>query len=104
MSDFNHNTQTQINTGVELELDEPGWYKVVLFNDDFTTMEFVVYILERIFRKKPAEATRIMLEVHQKGSGVCGVYTYEIAETKVAHVEKLAFKEGFPLKCTMETA
>lgn len=87
---------------MEAELDEPGMYQVVLHNDDYTTMEFVVYVLERVFNKNEGEANRIMLEVHRRGRGVCGVYPFEIAETKVAQVEKMAFKEGFPLKCTLE--
>lgn len=87
---------------MEAELDEPGMFVVVLHNDDYTTMEFVVYVLERVFNKSESEANRIMLEVHRRGCGVCGVYPFEIAETKVDQVEKMAFKEGFPLKCTME--
>lgn len=104
MTDYSHNTQTRHDTGTQLELCEPEWYKVVIFNDDYTTMEFVVYILERVFNKNQADANRIMMDVHKNGSGVCGVYPYEIAETKVAQVEKMAFKEGFPLKCIMEMA
>lgn len=102
MSDIQHHGRTPGLSDVERELNEPDWYQVVLYNDDYTTMEFVVYILEHVFHKSEPEATRIMLQVHQQGLGVCGVYTYEVAETKVALVEKLAFKEGFPLKCTME--
>jgi ATP-dependent Clp protease adaptor protein ClpS len=77
-------------------------YKVLLHNDDYTTMEFVVYILEKVFRKTMAEATRIMLNVHQRGIGVAGVYSRELAETKTATVEQLARKNEFPLKCSME--
>ena len=102
MSDFSHQSQTRDLPEMEAELDEPGMYQVVLHNDDYTTMEFVVYVLERVFNKSEAEASRIMLEVHRRGRGVCGVYPFEIAETKVTQVEKMAFKEGFPLKCTME--
>lgn len=102
MSNFSNQSQTHHMPEMEAELDEPGMYQVVLHNDDYTTMEFVVYVLERVFNKSEAEANRIMLEVHRRGRGVCGVYPFEIAETKVAQVEKMAFKEGFPFKCTME--
>jgi ATP-dependent Clp protease adaptor protein ClpS len=75
---------------------------VLLLNDDYTPMEFVVYVLERFFQKSPEEATRIMLHVHQHGVGVCGVFTYEVAETKVAQVMELARRNEHPLQCTME--
>ena len=77
-------------------------YKVMLLNDDYTTMEFVVEVLVYIFQKSLEEATRIMLNVHRSGIGVCGFYPYEIAETKVSAVETLARENGFPLKCIME--
>jgi len=77
-------------------------YKVLLLNDDFTPMEFVVYVLERFFRKGREEATRIMLHVHQKGVGVCGVYSYDVAETKVNQVMELAKRHQHPLQCVME--
>jgi ATP-dependent Clp protease adaptor protein ClpS len=77
-------------------------YKVLLFNDDYTPMEFVVYVLERFFNMSREEATRVMLHVHQKGVGVCGVFTYEVAETKVALVLDLARKNEHPLQCSME--
>lgn len=86
----------------ENELREPTRYKVLLHNDDYTSMEFVVYVLKSVFSKSEAEAIQIMLNVHRKGKGVCGVYTAEVAETKVALVRQLAKKEGNPLKCTME--
>src|SRR6056297_2768327 len=86
----------------ENELREPTRYKVLLHNDDYTSMEFVVYVLKSVFSKSEAEAIQIMLNVHRKGTGVCGVYTAEVAETKVALVRQLAKKEGNPLKCTME--
>ena len=77
-------------------------YRVLLHNDDYTTMEFVVEILVHIFHKTIEDATRIMLNVHEKGIGVCGVYTYEVAETKVDTVHSIARDHGFPLKCSME--
>ena len=80
----------------------PLLYKVLLHNDHYTTMEFVVEILESIFRKPGAEAVQIMLNVHENGVGIAGVYTATVAETKVAYVESNARDKGFPLKCTME--
>jgi ATP-dependent Clp protease adaptor protein ClpS len=82
----------------------PPMYKVILLNDDYTPMEFVVEILKQVFYKPHAEATRIMLHVHQNGMGVAGVYPYEIAETKVRTVEELARESQYPLKCVMEKA
>jgi ATP-dependent Clp protease adaptor protein ClpS len=81
---------------------EPELFQVVLLNDDYTTMEFVVEVLESIFNKPPAEAFRIMMHVHTQGKGMCGVYPFEIAETKVATVHERARANGFPLKATME--
>jgi ATP-dependent Clp protease adaptor protein ClpS len=81
---------------------KPSLYKVLILNDDYTPMEFVVYVLERFFHKSADEATKIMLHVHQYGVGVCGVYTYEIAETKVAQVVDMARRHQHPLQCTME--
>jgi ATP-dependent Clp protease adaptor protein ClpS len=81
---------------------EPPLYKVLLHNDDYTSMEFVVLLLEKIFHKSTAEATRIMLNVHQQGLGIAGVYLKEIAETKVAIVHDLAKKNEYPLKCSIE--
>jgi ATP-dependent Clp protease adaptor protein ClpS len=80
----------------------PPMYKVLLLNDDYTPMEFVVYVLERFFNKSREEATRIMLHVHQHGVGVCGVFTYEVAETKVTQVIDTARRHQHPLQCTME--
>jgi ATP-dependent Clp protease adaptor protein ClpS len=84
------------------ELDEPSRYRVLLHNDDYTTMDFVVQVLEIVFSKPPAEAMKIMLNVHRSGIGMCGIYTAEIAETKVAMVHHLAHEHKFPLKCSME--
>jgi ATP-dependent Clp protease adaptor protein ClpS len=83
-------------------LKRPPLYRVVLLNDDYTPMEFVVEVLQKIFSLDRTTATRIMLEVHTKGKGVCGVFTYEIAETKVAQVTGLAQQHQHPLLCTME--
>jgi ATP-dependent Clp protease adaptor protein ClpS len=81
---------------------KPNLYKVLILNDDYTPMEFVVHVLERFFNKGREDATRVMLHVHQKGVGVCGVYTYEVAETKVTQVMDLAKEHQHPLQCRME--
>ena len=83
---------------------EPPLYKVLLHNDDYTTMDFVVTILETVFHKDPGEATRIMLNVHQQGIGIAGIYTREVADTKIHIVHDLARRNEFPLKCSMEQA
>lgn len=93
---------TGLATKTRLKTKKPSLYRVLLLNDDYTPMEFVVYILEKYFQKSREEATRIMLHVHQKGVGVCGIYTYEVAETKVAQVLDLAQRNEHPLQCTME--
>lgn len=80
----------------------PSLYKVLLLNDDYTPQEFVVWLLQAVFRKDAEEAVRIMLHVHQSGVGVCGVYTYEVAETKVAQVMELSRRNQHPLQCKME--
>jgi ATP-dependent Clp protease adaptor protein ClpS len=96
--DIFEETESQIEDIIR----EPDMYKVLLHNDDYTTMEFVIEVLMAVFSKKYQEATRIMLDVHRQGVGVCGVYTYEVAETKVETVRALAADNGFPLRCTME--
>jgi ATP-dependent Clp protease adaptor protein ClpS len=94
------------NTGVitrtEAKTKKPSLYKVLLLNDDYTPMEFVIHVLERFFGKDREEAYRIMMHVHQKGVGVCGVYTFEVAETKVTQVMEFARNNQHPLQCTME--
>ena len=95
-------TGTGIATKVREKTKKPSLYKVLLLNDDYTPMEFVVHVLQMIFGKNPEEATNIMLMVHQKGIGVCGVYTFEIAESKVTEVIDYARKNEHPLQCTLE--
>ena len=94
------------NTGTiieeKIEIKKPSFYQVLIMNDDYTPMEFVILVLERFFKKSKAEATQIMLHVHQKGMGVCGLYPYEIAETKIVQVMDFAKKNQHPLQCTME--
>lgn len=94
--------ETGVATKTRPKTKRPSLYRVLLLNDDYTPMEFVVEILERIFNKGHEDAVRIMLHVHQNGVGVCGVYTYEVAETKVAQVLDAARRHQHPLQCTME--
>ena len=100
--DWQPDSIEEVEDEIEEDLEEPPLYRVLLHNDDYTTMQFVVEILMVVFNKSMEEATRIMLNVHQQGVGVCGVYPFEIAETKVNTVESLARENGFPLKCSME--
>ncbi len=101
---------TKTGSGVETlskektRLKHPKQYKVILLNDDYTTMEFVVAILETVFKKGPAEAMQIMLQVHKRGQGVAGIYSKEIAEAKVSQVHERAHSDGFPLRCAIEEA
>ena len=92
------------STRTERKLKTPKLYKVLLLNDDYTTMEFVVYVLQSIFHLPESEAVQIMLHVHKNGMGVAGVYPHEIAETRVAQVEALAREHEYPLRCSMEEA
>ncbi|MEW6107662.1 MAG: ATP-dependent Clp protease adapter ClpS [Nitrospirota bacterium] len=85
------------------QIKSPPFYRVFLLNDDYTTMDFVVHILEKVFHKNPVEATQIMLHVHKNGKGLAGVYSREIAETKIVAVHELARQHEFPLKCSMES-
>jgi ATP-dependent Clp protease adaptor protein ClpS len=94
--------QSSILLKPRVKNEKPSLYKVLLLNDDYTPMEFVVHILERFFNKSRQEATDIMLHVHRKGVGVCGIFTYEVAETKVAQVLDFARQNEQPLQCTME--
>ena len=84
------------------KLQAPRMYKVIMHNDDYTTMEFVILVLQKLFNKALPEAQAIMLEVHSRGFGVCGIFTYEVAESKVAKVVKYARDNGHPLKCSTE--
>ena len=86
------------------KLKRPSLYRVILINDDYTPMEFVVEVLESVFGMERSKATRVMLEVHTKGKGICGEFTYEIAETKVAQVMSIAQQQQHPLLCTMEAS
>ena len=109
MSDEQRKHLRDDDSGLVLEearprLKRPPLYRVILLNDDYTPMEFVVQVLQKVFGLDRNTATRIMLEVHTKGKGICGVYTYEIAETKVAQVTSLAQQHQHPLLCTVEEA
>lgn len=95
-------TNTGVITKTKPKTKKPSLYKVLLLNDDYTPMEFVIHVLERFFNKGREDATRIMLHVHQNGVGVCGVFTYEVAETKVTQVMDFAGQHQHPLQCTME--
>lgn len=94
--------KTHIEEREDISIDNPSLYRVYLLNDDYTTMDFVVYVLMKIFEKPKLEATAIMLHVHRNGKGLAGIYVKEIAETKAYEVEKLARSNGYPLKCIIE--
>jgi len=96
------NTHTSVVIRARTKPRKPAMYKVLMLNDDYTPMEFVVHVLERFFQKSRDEATSIMLHVHKRGVGVCGVFTYEVAESKVAQVMDLARQNQHPLQCTIE--
>ena len=102
MGQYFPETKEDSDVETDSKIEEPTLYKVLLHNDDYTTMEFVVHVLMLVFHKSVEEATRIMLNVHTLGIGLCGVFTFEIAETKVDAVGALARENGFPLKCSME--
>ena len=89
-------------TETKPKLQRPSLYRVLILNDDYTPMEFVIYVLERFFQKSREDATRIMLHVHHHGVGECGIYTFEVAETKVTQVMDFARKHQHPLQCVME--
>lgn len=106
MSEDDKHGNGGVSTGVAVKAKpktkKPAMYKVLMLNDDYTPMEFVVHVLERFFNKNRDEATRIMLHVHRRGVGVCGVFTYEVAETKVTQVMDFARQHQHPLQCTLE--
>jgi ATP-dependent Clp protease adaptor protein ClpS len=104
MSEQNGRTDSAVKERVERKTQEPKLFNVILLNDDYTTMEFVIHILETLFQKSPAEAYRIMMHVHRNGRGLAGVYTWEVAETKAETVASLASEAGFPLRATIEEA
>jgi ATP-dependent Clp protease adaptor protein ClpS len=94
--------EESVATETKRKVEKPPLYKVLLHNDDYTTMEFVVLVLKEVFNKEEQQAIRIMMAVHLQGIGIAGVYTYEIAEAKVSRVTDMARAKGFPLLCTME--
>ena len=102
----NNNIDNDFQRGVLLETKpktkKPSMYNVLLLNDDYTPMEFVIYVIEKFFNKNNEEAIKIMLHVHQKGIGICGIYTYEVAESKSKAVIDLAKSNQHPLQCTIE--
>jgi ATP-dependent Clp protease adaptor protein ClpS len=102
MAGTDRRTEGEVLERTRQDTRKPELFKVLLLNDDYTTMDFVVEILETVFNKAPAEAYRIMMAVHTQGQGLCGVYPFEVAETKVATVVELARGQGFPLRATME--
>ena len=102
MADTERRTGGEVLEKTRRQTKEPDLYKVILHNDDYTTMEFVVQVLETVFLKNPAEAFRIMMQVHTQGQGLCGAYPYDIAETKITAVHDLARERGFPLRASME--
>jgi ATP-dependent Clp protease adaptor protein ClpS len=102
MNEYSPELEDEVDSEIRDDVREPPMYRVLLHNDDYTTMDFVVEILMLVFNKSPEEAVNIMLNIHRKGIGLCGVYTYEVSETKVETVHAIAREHGFPLKCTME--
>jgi ATP-dependent Clp protease adaptor protein ClpS len=102
MGEFNPELEERLRSETDKKVKEPSMYKVLLLNDDYTTMDFVVEVLRFVFHKSVEDATQIMLNVHHNGVGLCGTYPFEVAETKVNTVNALARERGFPLKCTME--
>ena len=101
-SEINDQFSLGLATKVKERTKKPSMYKVLMLNDDYTPMEFVIHVLEMFFNKSSDEATQIMLHVHQRGVGLCGVFTYEVAETKVSQTIDLARQHDHPLQCTIE--
>ena len=104
MADADRKTGGQVLERTKPKVKQPELFRVMLHNDDYTTMQFVIEVLEDIFNKSPAEAFRIMMHVHTRGHGMCGSYPYEVAETKVSQVHDRAQGAGFPLRASMEEA
>lgn len=104
MGDEDEDSDTGVAIKAKPKTAKPKQFKVLLLNDDYTPMEFVVHVLRSFFQMDTDEATRVMLHVHQQGFGVCGIFTYEVAETKVTQVMDFARKNDHPLQCTLETA
>ncbi len=102
MTERDKQRQGEVLEKTRQKTDKPKLYKVILHNDDYTTMDFVIIVLESIFKKSPAEAYRVMMHVHTRGAGIAGVYAYEVAETKVALAHDYAKEAGHPLRCSME--
>lgn len=102
MDEIKFGLDEKLETEKKQEAVSPPMYKVFLLNDNYTTMDFVVHILEKVFHKPVVEATQTMLHVHNHGRGLAGVFTHEIAETKIDTVHRLSREKGFPLKCTLE--
>jgi ATP-dependent Clp protease adaptor protein ClpS len=103
-SETDKDEQSGVATIKKVKLQPPRMHKVIMHNDDYTTMEFVIHVLEKYFNKNTSEAHAIMLEVHTRGFGICGLFTFEVAESKVAKVIKYARENGHPLKCSTEPA
>ncbi len=104
LSDHDEDTDEE-SSGMVVEkskVQKPPLYKIIMHNDDYTTMEFVILVLKKFFLKSDGQANEIMLSVHQKGSGICGTYTFEVAETKIIHVNRFSKENGHPLKVTLE--
>ena len=104
MSEIGHEFESDVITEQDIEVKEPKSYHVVLYNDNYTTMDFVVHVLETIFHHPPRVAEKIMLDVHEKGKGIAGTYTRDIAETRALQTRTLAKEHNFPLKCVAEPA
>ena len=101
-NEYHSEAREEVATATEKKLKRPKLYKVLIHNDDYTTMEFVVIVLESVFHRSPAEAYRIMLKVHSQGQGLCGIYPYDVAETRSLMAQDLARHEGFPLQTSLE--
>jgi ATP-dependent Clp protease adaptor protein ClpS len=96
--------ESELKVKRDEKLLEPKMYRILMHNDHYTTMDFVIEVIMQVFHKPAAEATKIMLDIHKKGMGICGVYTYDIAVTKISEVHSMAKKRQFPLKCSYEVA